>query len=269
MEPSKDGPSFKLRRALRRSRQCLVPQTDKSMTMIHDTSKRVLLAVADSATRQRWADRLRLSGFHVEVAASPEQAVDKAVTFLPEIVVVADEPTDSRNPLEVTWRIRSAVPPASLPVFMMAVDNGADSHPDQQPASRPDASAVPTSLLIDRIARFFDSSSAAELEDQLEFDGLRLDRARHRTWVDEQYVKLTPTEFRLLWELASRPGYVLSRDELTRACKGSDTAVQSRTIDAHVKSIRRKLHSHAQMIETVHGVGYRFQEAEAMDRSVR
>jgi two-component system phosphate regulon response regulator PhoB len=74
----------------------------------------------------------------------------------------------------------------------------------------------------------------------------------------------TPTEFRLLWELARQPGYVLSRTELTKLCKGSETAVQARTIDAHIKSIRRKLNDHADLIETVHGVGYRLQEVPSV-----
>lgn len=79
-------------------------------------------------------------------------------------------------------------------------------------------------------------------------------------------LRLTPTEFKLLWKLASRPGYVLSRNELTKLCKGADgaTAVQSRTIDAHIKSILRKLSERSRLIETVHGVGYRFQEPSAV-----
>jgi DNA-binding response OmpR family regulator len=81
-------------------------------------------------------------------------------------------------------------------------------------------------------------------------------------------LSLTPTEFRLLWELVRRPGYVLSRSELTRTCKGSENAVQARTIDAHIKSIRRKLRDRAHLIETVHGVGYRFQEMEVTGKSL-
>jgi DNA-binding response OmpR family regulator len=80
--------------------------------------------------------------------------------------------------------------------------------------------------------------------------------------VDGRTLHLTPTEFKLLWELARRPGEVLTRADLTTLCRGANSAVQARTVDAHIKSIRSKLQEHAQRIETVYGVGYRFQELD-------
>jgi len=73
-------------------------------------------------------------------------------------------------------------------------------------------------------------------------------------------LKMTPTEFRLLWTLACEPGRVFSRQELTDTCIGENAPVLERTIDVHVKSIRQKLRPHANVIETVRGVGYRILE---------
>ena len=71
---------------------------------------------------------------------------------------------------------------------------------------------------------------------------------------------LTPTEFRLLETLIRQPGRAFSRHELMDAAIGEDAIVLERTIDVHVKSLRRKMGDAADFIETIRGVGYRFQE---------
>lgn len=76
--------------------------------------------------------------------------------------------------------------------------------------------------------------------------------------VEGARVDLTATEFRLLYALAVRPGHVLSRRQLVRLA--IDQQVAERTIDVHVRAIRRKLGAHRRMVETVRGVGYRFND---------
>jgi DNA-binding response OmpR family regulator len=73
-------------------------------------------------------------------------------------------------------------------------------------------------------------------------------------------VELTPTEFKLLASLASYPGRVYSRFELINRVQGTDFEGYERTIDAHVKNLRRKLEpdpAHPRYVQTVHGIGYR------------
>ena len=94
------------------------------------------------------------------------------------------------------------------------------------------------------------------------FDGgrLRIDEHRHEVTVDGEPVALTPTEFKLLATLASFPGRVYSRFELLNRVQGTDFEGYERTIDAHVKNLRRKLGddpSRPHFVETVHGIGYR------------
>ena len=224
--------------------------------MLNASSKRILIAIAEPNVQKQLAQRLANSGFSVEVAGTVELAINKALSFLPGIVVVGNEFPDS-TPFDLTRRIRNTIPPTSMPVIMMAMSDTAQDNGQLMP---PNVSGV--SALVGRIVGFFESQPDETADDQLECQGIRLDRGRHRTWIDGQHIKLTPTEFRLLWELVSRPGFVLSRADLTRVCKGTDSSVQTRTIDAHVKSIRRKLKDRSGLIETVHGVGYRFQELE-------
>ncbi len=87
-----------------------------------------------------------------------------------------------------------------------------------------------------------------------------IDGAKHKVCVRGQQVELTTTEFRLLECLARRPGVVLSRSEILDAVGGDEAMVCDRTVDAHIKSLRRKLGRAKDYVETVRGAGYRFRE---------
>jgi len=90
--------------------------------------------------------------------------------------------------------------------------------------------------------------------------GITIDPGRHMVTVDGKAIDFTPTEFRLLRALATRPGWVFERQELLNQVVGPDTVVIDRSIDVHVNSIRKKLGKHRDLIQTVRGVGYRFAE---------
>ena len=73
-------------------------------------------------------------------------------------------------------------------------------------------------------------------------------------------MQLTRSEFRLLETLIRQPGRVFKRSELIDAALGEDTIVMERTIDVHIRALRRKLGDMADVIETMRGVGYRFRD---------
>jgi len=111
-------------------------------------------------------------------------------------------------------------------------------------------------------------TSAAEEAEALVFPGLRVDRVQHRVEVDGEEVHLTPTEFRLLWCLASRPGRVFSRAELLDRIWGYDSESDARTVDVHIKRLRQKTkasESRQFAITTVWGLGYKFETRPAPD----
>ena len=206
-----------------------------------DMAPQRLLAVAQTPEQiEPMIASLRAAGCRVEVATTPQEAIARAAVLNPEIVVI-DDPLPGANTVELTMALRTAINGKSSPTFIMTM--GGDSLEHKSTANSPDTVA-----------------SLAETTDRLTRSGLCLDRVRHRAWVDDRVLHLTPTEFKLLWELMKRPGYVLQRSDLTKLCRASTLPVQTRTIDAHIKSIRRKLREHAHRIETVHGIGYRFEE---------
>ena len=106
------------------------------------------------------------------------------------------------------------------------------------------------------------ASAAPPPSQVLRFDHGRLcvDPERHQAVVEGRPVELTPSEFKLLLALARSPGRVFSRFELINRVQGHDYDGYERTIDAHVKNLRRKIEPDAarpRYVQTVHGVGYR------------
>jgi two-component system phosphate regulon response regulator PhoB len=111
---------------------------------------------------------------------------------------------------------------------------------------------------IKAIQRRFDA--AGEPVDVCEHLSVRIDRVRHRAYVEGRELDLTPTEFRLLECLVRQPGRAFTRHQLMDAAIGDGAIVLERTIDVHIKTLRRKLGA-MDLIETVRGVGYRFRES--------
>jgi two-component system response regulator ChvI len=127
-------------------------------------------------------------------------------------------------------------------------------------------------LLVERVRAVLRRSSAREAaaktpnvqQKSLERGQLVMDQERHTcTWKGEP-VTLTVTEFLILHALAQRPGVVKSRDALMDAAYDEQVYVDDRTIDSHIKRLRKKFKAvddDFEMIETLYGVGYRFKEA--------
>jgi len=116
--------------------------------------------------------------------------------------------------------------------------------------------------LVARVKAVLRRSAPAAPDDEarpmLEYGALRVDRDRREVRVGESEVELTATEFNILVTLLAMPGKVYSRGELMQRAYSDDTVVSERTIDSHVKRIRKKFEvTGVQPVETVHGVGYR------------
>ena len=96
-----------------------------------------------------------------------------------------------------------------------------------------------------------------DINEQLKFGVLRVDIAAHRCWVEEEEIRLTALEFKLLTTLIKRRGRVQTREVLLTDVWGMSTEVTTRTVDTHVKRLRQKVGSAGGYIETLRGVGYR------------
>ena len=92
--------------------------------------------------------------------------------------------------------------------------------------------------------------------------GVTVDRRKHQASLQGKPIPLTRSEFRLLDTIIRQSGRVFLRSELIDAALGDDAMVMERTIDVHIRSLRRKMGKRADLVETVRGVGYRFRDTE-------
>lgn len=96
--------------------------------------------------------------------------------------------------------------------------------------------------------------------DYIEIGDLAIDVCKHEVSIQGESVPLTLTEFKLLHQLANKPGRVFTREQLLDVVSGSEITVIDRTIDVHIASLRKKLRSFANFIVTIRGIGYKFKE---------
>ena len=213
---------------------------------------------------------LEAEGFAVRTYSDGTEAL-KALTAQPVDLAILDIKMPRMDGMELLERLRRTT---ALPVIfltskddevdeIMGLRMGADDYIKKPFSQR---------LLIERIrtllrreaAKREDTGPAAAGAESVVRGDLAMDPLRHAcTWKGEP-VQLTVTEFLLLKALAQRPGHVKSRDQLMDAAYGEHIYVDDRTIDSHVKRLRKKFKAadtDFAMIETLYGVGYRYREA--------
>ena len=212
---------------------------------------------------------LQAEGFAVRVYSDGASAL-KALLDNPPDLAVLDIKMPRMDGMELLRRLREK---SKLPViFLTSKDDeidealglamGADDYIGKPFSQR---------LLIERIravlrrtANRNDPDLVPEPEEQAMVRGrLTMYPAKHEVTWDGKEVSLTVTEFLILQALAQRPGFVKSRDQLMDAAYSDDVYVDDRTIDSHIKRLRKKFRTvdgDFKSIETLYGVGYRFNE---------
>ncbi len=200
-------------------------------------------------------------GYEVAVAHEGREGLRKAQTLLPGLIVL-DLMLPGLGGLEICRELKASSQTASIPVLMLTAKAEETDQVVGFAMGAEDYVTKPFSVkvLLQRIKALLRRAATPEPAGTvLKGGGIHIDKRRHRVTVEGEPVALTPTEFRLLETLLRQPERAFTRHDLMEAAI-SDALVLERTIDVHIKSLRRKLGDAGEQIETVRGVGYRFQE---------
>jgi len=221
--------------------------------------RRILVVEDDRTIAEAVAARLRAEGFRVDLAGDGPSAVAAVARSRPDLVVL-DVMLPGFDGLEVCRRIQADATAPIAVLMLTARDDetdllvglavGADDYLTK-PFSMRELAARVHALL-----RRLDKAAAAVREPSptLALGDLEIDQAERRVRRAGVEAHLTPTEFDLLVHLAGRPRRVLPRERLLAEVWGWNDGCGTRTVDSHIKALRRKLG--ADLIRTVHGVGY-------------
>jgi two-component system phosphate regulon response regulator PhoB/two-component system alkaline phosphatase synthesis response regulator PhoP len=229
----------------------------------HGDAMNELIAVVDDEPDITELVSLHLirSGFRVRTFRTGKELLEFFTRQLPDLLVL-DLMLPDIDGLDLCRTIRGSDRLASIPVIMLTaraeetdrvlgLELGADDYV-VKPFSPKE--------LVARVKAVLRRGSRREVDRSVSVDDLlHLDLRRHQATVDGHPVELTATEFRILHLLASRVGWVYSREAILRHLWGNEKYVLDRTVDVHIRHLRAKLGARGSIIRNVRGIGYKLE----------
>ncbi|ABC21407.1 phosphate regulon transcriptional regulator PhoB [Rhodospirillum rubrum] len=202
---------------------------------------------------------LEKEGYRVSEAMDGEEAMTLVAEDQPDVVIL-DWMLPSLSGIEVCRQLRRKPRTRDLPILMLTargeesdrirgLNTGADDYMSK-PFSMPE--------LLARVKALLRRAQPTSAKGTLSYSDVVMDLGAHRVTRGGRYIHLGPTEFRLLQFLMQNPGAVFSREELLNAVWGPDIYVEPRTVDVHIRRLRKALNGEAStdLIRTVRAAGY-------------
>ena len=227
---------------------------------ISSLSKPLVLVVEDEAalaTMLRY--NLEKQGFRVEEAADGQEALTRIAETQPDLVLL-DWMLPQMSGLEVCRQIRRRSATRDLPVIMVTARTEDQDAVRGLNTGADDYITKPFSMdaLLARMRALLRRSNALPVKGQLAFHDITMDLAAHRVQRNGRPIHLGPTEFRLLEFFMQHPRRVFSREELLDAVWGPDIHVEPRTVDVHIRRLRKSINANGELdiVRTVRAAGY-------------
>jgi two-component system phosphate regulon response regulator PhoB len=221
---------------------------------------KILIVDDESAIRQMVCLALSQSSYDCIEASDAAEAQAKILAEVPDLILL-DWMLPGLSGVEYSRRLRREKLTRDIPVIMLTarteehdkvtgLDSGADDY-----ITKP----FSTRELLSRIKALLRRTAPHAAQSQVEIGGLMLDPVTHRVSVHGTSLEMGPTEFRLLQFFMTHPERVHSRERLLDSVWGSNVYVEERTVDVHIRRLRKILTAtgHDRLIQTVRGAGYR------------
>ena len=222
---------------------------------------RILIIEDEAPIREMVRFSLQRNGFEPLEAADGREAQIQVVEQQPDLILL-DWMLPDISGIDLARRFKREESTKEIPIIMLTARAEEDDKVKGFDVGVDDYVTKPFSPreLTARIKAVLRRSSPAHGQASLDADGLSLDLDGHRVSANGQRVEMGPTEFRLLQFFMSHPDRVYSRAQLLDQVWGSNVYVEERTVDVHIRRLRKALasHGHDRYIQTVRGAGYRF-----------
>ena len=222
---------------------------------------RILIIEDEAPIREMVRFSLQRNGFEAIEAADGREAQIQVVEQQPDLILL-DWMLPDISGIDLARRFKREESTQELPIIMLTARAEEDDKVKGFDVGVDDYITKPFSPreLTARIKAVLRRSSPAHGKNTLTAGGLSLDLDGHRLSANGQSVEMGPTEFRLLQFFMSHPDRVYSRAQLLDHVWGSNVYVEERTVDVHIRRLRKALasHGHDRYIQTVRGAGYRF-----------
>ena len=228
------------------------------------TKKPIILVVEDEEDlREIIIYNLEREGYQTVGVETGEQGLERAIALKPDLMIL-DLMLPGMNGMDVCRQLKKEAGTQEIPIIMASakgeeadivsgLELGADDYVTKPFSPR---------ILLARVRSVLRRSKQAETEDAslIQIDDMTIDTKKFQLSINNQPVDLTKSEFGIMHFLACHRGWVFTRYQIVDAIRGEKYVVTERAIDVQIAGLRKKLEAHADLIETVRGVGYRFKE---------
>ena len=223
--------------------------------------RRILLVEDEAAIREMVEHALSRAGFETRTVADAARA-DREIERSPPDLILLDWMLPGVSGLELARRLRRNDATRNIPIIMLTAKGEERDRLSGFEAGADDFVVKPFSVkeLVARIGAVLKRTTPAGDDRPIEVDGLRLDPVSHRITGHGETIRAGPTEFRMLHFFMGNPDRVFTRSQLLDRVWGRDVYIEERTVDVHIRRLRKALAGHGfdRLVQTVHGTGYRF-----------
>jgi two-component system phosphate regulon response regulator PhoB len=225
------------------------------------------ILVVDDEPDIREVIRFALEGakFRVLEAGHADEARKLLVSENPDLVLL-DWMLPGRSGLELAQQLKQSASTRSIPIIMVSAKGEEEDRIKGLDTGADDYIAKPFSPreMVARVNAVLRRAKPDETADEIEIGGLRIDNVSHRVSANGKRIEIAPTEYRLLHFFMTHADRAFSRSQLLDQVWGDQVYVEERTVDVHVRRLRKalELSNHDGLVQTVRGVGYRFSDKE-------
>jgi len=223
----------------------------------------ILIVEDESSILELISLNLHQAGFNPIRAISAEYAENILNETIPDLIVL-DWMLPGMNGIDFAKRLRSNSATKLIPIIMLTAKSDEDNKVEGLSVGADDYLTKPFSPreLVARIKALIRRRSPELLNDPIMSEGIALDPKSHRVKVDNKYINIGPTEFKLLHFFMKNNNHVYSRNQILDKIWGNKSEIDDRTVDVHIKRLREvlKQSGYDKLIQTVRGAGYRLSD---------